>query len=46
MVSGAVWIGRAAVTSRTVLSSVAPVAWSLIRTLSPGRMSGVTRFQQ
>jgi hypothetical protein len=46
MVSDAVWTGRAAVTLRTLLSSTAPVVWSLIRTMSPGRMSGVVVVQQ
>ena len=46
MVSAAVCTGRFAVTLRTVLVSTAPVTWLMMRTTSPGRMSGVTPTQQ
>src|SRR3954454_11476563 len=47
IVPGPVWTGRVAVTLRTVLSSTDGTAsWLLIRTVSPGRMSGVTPTQQ
>jgi hypothetical protein len=46
MVSDAVWMGRCAVTLRTRLVSTAPVTWLVMRTVSPGRMSGVLPTQQ
>ena len=46
MVLALIAIGRSAVTLATVVWSAMPVASSVIRTTSPGRMSGVFTFQQ